>query len=60
MDPVEEYLSNLIEEDAEKNRSHIAWLRSAEAEKEEDREQQLAACELAIELAGKAAQKIAA
>ena len=48
------YLKTLIEEDADRKRDHLAWLQSPEAVDEQDREQQVAESERAVELAKKA------
>jgi hypothetical protein len=53
-DEIREYLGRIIADDADRNRDHIIWLGSPEAANEEDRDQQRAETERAIELASKA------
>jgi len=57
-DEIKGYLLILIAEDADRNADHLNWLRSPEAADEEDRDQQTAECEHAIEMATKAAKAL--
>jgi hypothetical protein len=45
-----EFLRCVLEEDLDRNRDHLDWLRSEEACEEEDKPQQQAECEHSIEL----------
>ncbi|MGA8818177.1 MAG: hypothetical protein WB624_12855 [Xanthobacteraceae bacterium] len=51
-DEIRQYLGRLIEEDLDRNRDHLKWLK--ENPEEPDRDLQRAESERAIELAGKA------